>query len=84
MSTIPATTEESKAREAGNAAESKQLDALHTAYGDTSIADQVVAKIAGIAAREVPGVYAMGSAAGRAFSSLSQRVPGQQQSVSAE
>jgi uncharacterized alkaline shock family protein YloU len=80
--TVPATTEESKAREAGNAAEPKQFDALHTAYGDTSIADQVVAKIAGIAAREVPGVYAMGSAAGRAFSSLSQRMPGQQQSVS--
>ena len=80
--TVPATTEESKAREAGNAAESKQLDALHTEYGDTTIADQVVAKIAGIAAREVPGVYAMGSAAGRAFSNMAQRIPGQQQSVS--
>ena len=81
--TTPAATEESKAREVADAGpEPKQLDALHTAYGDTTITGQVVEKIAGIAAREVPGVYAMGSAAGRAFSSMSQRMPGQQQSVS--
>jgi uncharacterized alkaline shock family protein YloU len=80
--TVPATTEQSKAREDTNAPEPKPLDALHTAYGDTTIADQVVEKIAGIAAREVPGVYAMGSAIGRAYTSMTQRMPGQQQSVS--
>ena len=50
----------SKAADAKAAADAeknppKQLDALHTEHGDTTIADTVVAKIAGIATREVPG-----------------------------
>ena len=39
-------------------------------------------KLAGIAAREVPGVYAMGNAARRALSSLAERIPGSQTNVS--
>ncbi|GAA3624511.1 Asp23/Gls24 family envelope stress response protein [Microlunatus ginsengisoli] len=60
----------------------KRLDALHTARGDTTIADQVVAKLAGMAAREVPGVWAMGNAARRVFNSLTERIPGSQTNVS--
>ncbi|ROR73491.1 Asp23/Gls24 family envelope stress response protein [Bogoriella caseilytica] len=84
---IPATGEEREkqderaARELAERPEPKQLDALHTEHGDTAIAEGVVAKIAGIATREVPGVYAMGNAARRAFNALTQRVPGGQTSV---
>ncbi|GAA4192566.1 Asp23/Gls24 family envelope stress response protein [Gryllotalpicola kribbensis] len=38
--------------------------------GKTVINDGVVAKIAGIAAREVPGVYALGGGAARAFGAI--------------
>ena len=41
-----------------------------TAAGKTTIADGVVAKVAGIAAREVPGVYALGGGATRALGAI--------------
>ncbi|MGW0665271.1 Asp23/Gls24 family envelope stress response protein [Streptodolium elevatio] len=53
-----------------------EVAAPATHRGRTSIADGVVAKIAGIAAREITGVYAMGSGAGRVFAAVRQRVPG--------
>ena len=49
---------------------------LSTPQGKTSIADSVVAKIAGMAAREVDGVYKMGGGAARAMGSLRERFPG--------
>lgn len=59
----------------------RPLDALHTEHGDTTIVDQVVQKIAGMACREVPGVYAMGTAARRALSSITDRIAGGQPGV---
>jgi len=50
--------------------------ALVTEQGKTTIADTVVAKIAGIAAREVSGVHALGGGAARAVGSLRERIPG--------
>ena|SRR5690606_35484522 len=49
---------------------------LVTAEGRTSIADHVVAKIAGMAAREVNGVHQMGGGAARAFGAVRDRIPG--------
>ncbi|HLI58540.1 MAG TPA: Asp23/Gls24 family envelope stress response protein [Solirubrobacteraceae bacterium] len=48
--------------------------ALETSRGSTSIADSVVAKVAGIAAREVGGVHALGGSGARAIGSVTQRV----------
>ncbi|MGH3426287.1 MAG: Asp23/Gls24 family envelope stress response protein [Mycobacteriales bacterium] len=44
--------------------------------GRTTIADVVVAKIAGMAAREIPGIYELGGGAARAFRAIRERVPG--------
>jgi uncharacterized alkaline shock family protein YloU len=47
-----------------------------TSQGKTTIAASVVQKIAGIAAREISGVYAMGGGVSRAFGALRERIPG--------
>ncbi|MFJ3497940.1 Asp23/Gls24 family envelope stress response protein [Streptomyces sp. NPDC086091] len=44
--------------------------------GKTSIADVVVVKVAGIAAREIPGVHAMGGGLSRTLGAVRDRVPG--------
>ncbi|MFH8992599.1 Asp23/Gls24 family envelope stress response protein [Streptomyces sp. NPDC017940] len=44
--------------------------------GKTSIADVVVVKIAGMAAREIPGVHDMGGGLSRTIGAVRDRVPG--------
>lgn len=59
---------------------------LVTQHGRTSIADGVVAKIAGIAAREVSGVHDLGGGTARAMGAVRERIGGQthSQGVSVE
>ncbi|MCB5275333.1 Alkaline shock protein 23 [Arthrobacter sp. SO5] len=77
---VVATPEEQK--RTAPAEQPKRHDALHTERGNTTIEETVVQKLAGIATREVPGVYAMGSAGRRAFSAMTERIPGSQTNVS--
>ncbi len=55
--------------------------ALQTNQGNTTIADGVVQKTAGLAAREVSGVHALGGGAARAFGALRERIPGATQAI---
>lgn len=50
--------------------------ALVTQQGRTSIADSVVAKIAGIATRDVSGVYDLGGGTARVVGAIRERIPG--------
>jgi len=50
--------------------------ALATSAGKISVADGVVSKIAGLSAREISGVHAMGVGSARAFGAIKQRIPG--------
>lgn len=61
---------------AGRVGGATQSNALVTQYGRTTIADSVVAKIAGIATRDVAGVHAVGGNAARAVGALRERIPG--------
>ena len=71
LSSSPATT--------GAALPKSSSGDLVSSQGRTSIADSVVQKIAGIAAREISGVHDLGSGAARAFGAVKERIPGQGQ-----
>ena len=49
---------------------------LASELGNTAVTDTVVAKVAGIATREMPGVYAMGAGMARAVGAVKNRMPG--------
>lgn len=55
---------------------------LVTEQGRTSIADTVVSKIAGIAAREISGVHDLGGGTARAVGALRERIPGSRTNLS--
>jgi uncharacterized alkaline shock family protein YloU len=72
----PATSRTAPSAPSGGIVTPQRAAKLTTEYGTTVIADGVVAKIAGLAAREIPGVYNMGKGMGRTFGALRSRVPG--------
>jgi uncharacterized alkaline shock family protein YloU len=49
---------------------------LESTQGRTTIADTVVSKIAGLATKEVSGVYALGGGTARAVGAIRERIPG--------
>ncbi|MFF1697488.1 Asp23/Gls24 family envelope stress response protein [Streptomyces sp. NPDC058257] len=62
--------------EAGKSGSTKRGGGDPATRGRTTIADGVVEKIAGLAARDVLGVHAMGGGLARTFGAVRDRVPG--------
>jgi uncharacterized alkaline shock family protein YloU len=61
--------------------ESAGSSELQTSKGNTTIADGVVQKIAGVSAGEISGVHALGGGAARTLGAIRERIPGSSQSV---
>lgn len=66
----------SRGASSGLAQTSNSDSPLVTEQGKTSIADSVVAKIAGVATRDVSGVYDLGGGTARAVGAIRERIPG--------
>ena len=60
---------------AGSVTKGNSAGGLQTEKGQTTISDAVVTKVAGIAAREVGGVYQLGGGVARALGAVTQRLP---------
>jgi uncharacterized alkaline shock family protein YloU len=71
-SAAPAAGGEARARSSSVAPRRSELT---TEHGKTSIADSVVAKIAGLACREIDGVHEMGTGMSRTLGVLKERLP---------
>jgi uncharacterized alkaline shock family protein YloU len=52
----------------------RNSEPLSSEKGQTTITDGVVTKVAGLAAREVPGVYELGGSTARAIGNVTQKV----------
>lgn len=81
MSTPPSSTSPDKSSDQLSTRESAGASDLQTSKGNTSIADSVVQKIAGVSAGEISGVHALGGGAARTIGAIRERIPGSSQSA---
>jgi uncharacterized alkaline shock family protein YloU len=73
----PTATEKSdKASQASTSSTVVTNSRLSNSDGKITVAQNVVQKIAGMATREIAGVYAMGTGSSRAFGAIRERIPG--------
>lgn len=76
---MPEPQKDEKSASAGAAMPSTSLtthgsEPLESEQGQTTIADSVVTKVAGLSAAEVPGVHELGGGAARAVGAVTQKV----------
>jgi len=76
VTTTSPSAHQQSGKEAAPTTAPESSNALVTKQGRTSIADSVVAKIAGIATRDVAGVHSLGGGAARAVGAIRERIPG--------
>ena len=81
MSNPSSSTSSDKSSDQLSTRESPGSTELQTALGNTTIADSVVQKIAGVSAAEISGVYALGGGAARTIGAIRERIPGSSQSA---
>jgi uncharacterized alkaline shock family protein YloU len=80
MSNPSSATSSGKSSDQLTSRESAGPSELQTAKGNTTIADSVVQKIAGVSAGEISGVHALGGGAARTIGAIRERIPGSSQS----
>jgi uncharacterized alkaline shock family protein YloU len=76
---MPDETSEKTGSESGGGSSATSVatrgsEPLESGQGQTTIADSVVTKVAGLAAGEVPGVHELGGGAARAVGAVTQKV----------
>jgi uncharacterized alkaline shock family protein YloU len=85
--TKPGSAEASSASSGSTEMTKQGSEPLESEHGQTTIADSVVTKVAGISAAEVAGVHELGGGAARAVGTVTQKVglsDGRSQGVSVE
>jgi uncharacterized alkaline shock family protein YloU len=81
MSNPTSATSSEKSKDQLDTRGSARTSELQTSKGNTTIADGVVQKIAGVSAAEISGVHALGGGTARTIGAIRERIPGSSQSA---